>query len=484
MIGSREESPLYPIANPESVAFFGASNSMASMGGNLLQSMQAIGFRGPMYPIHAREKTVHGLQAYASLTETPTVPELAVLVVPAHAVAQILEACGQRGVRRAIVISGGFKEAGPQGTLLEKEILAVANAYGIRFLGPNCIGVANMHRRVNTTFVEHEGKPGFIGMASQSGSFITQMFHYLNQFHLGFSTAFSVGNEADIDLAECMAYLALCPDTRVIALYVEGIRDGRRFMETAQAIVPRKPVVALYVGGSEAGRKAALSHTGSMAGSDALYQGMFQQCGILRASSLEELFDLCWVLGTCPIPKGDAVLIQTHSGGPGAAAADACSRQGLRVPGLSEDTRERLAPLVPHTASIENPVDLTFSKNQLDYFGPIPEVLLEDKGTHSLLFYYFTPPQIVRRALQTMGVPPEAWEGQIEELIEGQCRALASLEGGKDKPLVAYTYRAWTDFGVQALMAAGVPVFPGAERAACALRGLVAYGRVRERFFA
>ena len=235
--------------------------------------------------------------------------------------------------------------------------------YGIRFLGPNCLGIANPHLKLNPTPIQAEGPPGFVGLASQSGSFITQMFDYLHRNGMGFSAALSVGNEANIDIVDCLEYLGACPHTKVITLYIEGITRGEKFIETARAITAHKPIVALYVGGSEAGKNAGRSHTGSLSGPNEIYDGVFKQCGIIRAQTLAELFDYALALGTLPRPGGNRVIIQTHSGGPGATAADACGRAGLTLPSLSRETVEKLKPLIPKTASTANPVDMTFSKN-------------------------------------------------------------------------------------------------------------------------
>ena len=402
---SIKESPLYLIANPSSIAFFGASNKYTAMGTSQLTALQSLGFGGAVYPIHPREKTVLGLKAYERVHDVPEVPDLAVLVLPTQVVPEVMKECGEKGIKRAIVVSGGFQEIGREGVGLQKQLMETADKYNIRYLGPNCIGIANPHFKLNTTFLQDTSNPGFIGMASQSGSFITQMFDYLARYGLGFSTGFSVGNEANIDIVDCMEYLALCPHTKVIALYIEGIRRGRKFIDTARSIVPEKPIVAYYIGGSEAGKRAGFSHTGALAGPDELYDGVFRQSGIIRARTIEELFDFSWVLGSMPAVKGNRVVIQTHSGGPGAAAADACDRSGLDLPELSSRTIERLKPYVPYTGSVGNPVDITFSKNPADYYSRIPNILLEDNSVDALIMYFLMPEQIVERALSAMGVP-------------------------------------------------------------------------------
>jgi len=431
--------------------------------------------------VHPKEELVQGLKAYRSVLDLPEIPDLAVMVLPTRIVPRTLEECGEKGIKHAIVVSGGFKEVGGQGQELEKEIIEIADRHGICFLGPNCIGVANPHHKLNTTFLQHEGSPGFVGLASQSGSLVTQMFNYLAEYSIGFSTAFSVGNEANVDIIDCMEYLGTCPNTKVIGLYIEGINRGRAFIETAKAIVPEKPIVALYVGGSEAGKRAGFSHTGAMAGPDRLYDGMFSQSGIIRAQSVTELFDFCWALGSLPKPRGPRVVIQTHSGGPGAAAADSCGRAGLELPSLSEETLKKLGPFVPHTGSINNPVDLTFTKNPLDYFSEIPKALIEDDNTDILLMYLLMPSHTIKRALEQMGLADDQVKEQSTRLIGKQGKLIARLFKSHGKPVLGYTFRSLKEQFIRELLERGVPVFPGPERAAHAIKALVKYTELREK---
>ena len=484
MIASIEASPLYPIANPKSIALFGASNNASSMGTSLLDSVLDLGFEGEIYPIHPKENQVQNHKAYRSVVDLPKVPDLALIVLPTRIVPETMDACGRKGIKHAIVISGGFREVGGEGVNLEKELVAVANKHGIRFLGPNCIGVTTPRHKLNTTFMTYEGAPGFIGMASQSGSFVTQMFNYLSRHALGFSTAFSVGNEATIDIVDCMEYLSACPDTRVIALYIEGIRRGRAFVETARSIVPKKPIVALYVGGSETGRRAGLSHTGALAGPDRLYDGMFRQSGIIRAQSIIELFDICWMLGSSHRASGRRVVIQTHSGGPGAEAADACGRAGLELPPLSPETIEKLSHLLPHTGSIGNPVDFTFGKNMMDYFSTIPEVLLEERNADVLLYYFSMPNRTLERMLRHMGMPPDQIAERAPELLDAQCEAIIDLVETHNKPFVGYTYQSIYDKLVRRLVERGIPIFQGPARAVQAIEAASQYTRLRDKILA
>ena len=484
MIESIEASPLYPIANPKSIALFGASNNVTSMGTSLLDSVLDLGFEGEIYPIHPKENRVQNLKAYRSVLDLPNAPDLALIVLPTRIVSEAMDACGRKGIRHAIVISGGFKEVGGEGINLEKELVAVANKYGMRFLGPNCIGVANPRHKLNTTFMAFQGAPGFIGMASQSGSFVTQMFSYLSDYALGFSTAFSVGNEANIDIVDCMEYLGACPDTRVIALYIEGIRRGRAFVETARSIVPKKPIVALYVGGSEAGSRAGLSHTGALAGPDRLYEGIFRQSGIIRARSVMEMFDICWMLGSVPRTKGRRVVIQTHSGGPGAEAADACGRAGLELPSLSPETIKRLSPFIPRTGSISNPVDFTFGKNLIDYFSEIPKALLDEKNADILLFYFFMPSRRLERMMKQVGLPPDQITEKATKLVDAYSELIMRLFENHDKPFVGYTFQNLKDPLVRILIERGIPIFPGPQRAARAIEAAYRYTRLRDKILA
>jgi acyl-CoA synthetase (NDP forming) len=477
---SPELHPLHLIASPRSIAFFGASNRFTSMGTNQLHSLISLGFKGAVYPIHPQESQVLGLKAYKEVSELPETPDLAVMVLPTSLVLETVEACGRRGIPRAIIVSGGFKEVGAEGRDLEEQLKALASHYGIRFLGPNCLGVTNPHHKLNTTFLPYTADPGFIGFASQSGSFLTQMFDYLAALGLGFSTAVSVGNEANIDLVDCLEYLALSPQTKVIGLYIEGLRRGRDFIESARKIVPHKPIVAYYVGGSEAGKKAGLSHTGSLAGPERLYDGVFHQSGIIRANSMTELFDFCWVLGSCFPLRGKRLAIQTHSGGPGATAADACGREGLDLAEFAPATLEHLAPFVPHTGSLNNPVDITFSKNPLDFFQEIPRTLLEDPKTDGLLIYLMLPEQHVRRGLLQGGLPEDQLEDTLDQVIKMTAQSIMSLPKNSQKPVIGFTYRSQIDRLIQLLQKKGFPVLPSPERAARAMAALVQYQRIRE----
>lgn len=472
-------SPLHRIVNPRSVAFWGASSDPMSMGSVQLSSLLAFGYQGKVYPVHPRERTVMGLTAYPSAADLPEPVDLAVFVLPTRVVPEILEDCGKAGIKRAIIVSAGFGEMGRDGQALQNRIVEIADRYEMCVIGPNCIGVVNPSINFNTTFFPYFAKPGFIGMASQSGSFVTQMFDHLGRHGLGFSQAFSVGNEAVTDIVDCMEYLAESPETKVIALYIEAIRRGREFARVARKISQKKPIVAHYVGGSSAGKQAALSHTGALAGPELLYDGIFAQSGVIRAATIEQLFDFCAVLGSQPLPNGNRVALLTHSGGPGAAAADAAEREGLVAAKFSEQTIERLREIVPHTASIANPVDITFSRNPSDYTKTLPSILLEDPGVDSLFIYLLIPIHRVRQALQSMTEDEEKARAMADDFIKTQSSDVARLEPTYGKPVVGGTFCNPDEPFIAALQSLGVPCLPSPERAVAAIAALTRYAALR-----
>lgn len=482
MISSISDSPLFKIAQPESILFLGASNDYSSMGSVILYSVLSGGYKGGIYPVHHKEDIVQNLRAYRRIEDLPDVPDMAFIVLPTKIVAQALEACGKKGIKNAIIVSAGFSEVGEDGAKKQKELCEIADRYNIRFTGPNCIGVVNSHLNLNATFLQAEGKTGYIGMASQSGSFITQMFGYLNsRFGQGFSTAFSLGNEANIDMVECIEYLGACPNTKVIALYIESIRRGKEFIEAARSVSLKKPIVAFYVGGSETGKRASLSHTGAMSGPDDLYNGVFRQSGIIRARSIEELFDFSYVLGALPVPDNNRVIIQTHSGGPGAACADACERAGLELPQLSQETLEKLSPFIPHTGSVNNPIDLTFIKNQMDYFKDIPAILLEDENADALMIYFLSGDSMMRSYMKAMGVSKEETNRFISESIATQVEALIEQVKNQKKPVIGFSFLTRENPFISQFQDHGLPVLLSPERAARAYGALVQYKNYREK---
>ncbi|NMC84457.1 MAG: CoA-binding protein, partial [Anaerolineaceae bacterium] len=304
---------------------------------------------------------------YPDITAVPDPVELAVLVIPAGATPQTLEACGQRGIHAAIIISGGFKEVGSGGADLEKECLDIARRHSMRLIGPNCVGAMNLHNGLNTTFINGMPEEGGIGFLSQSGAICGGVVDMVHGKKVGFSHFLSLGNEADVTETDIIEYLGADPRTRVIAAYVEQIRDGRRFLEVARRVSQIKPIVLIKAGRTSAGARAVSSHTGSLAGSHTAYQAAFQQAGVIEVQTFAELFDVALAFDTQPIPAGKNAVIITNAGGPAALASDSLSANGFTLGDLSEATRSELRAHLNPSAQVSNPIDMLGGAEPADY---------------------------------------------------------------------------------------------------------------------
>ena len=477
-----QDHPLYTIMHPRSLAIAGASNDFSKMGTIQLVNLVGGGYPGKIYPIHPKEETIFGLKAYRTGRDLPEAVDLAILTIPTPAVPEVLKDLGERGVKRAIVISGGFKETGGRGRELEAEILGIAREYGIRFLGPNCIGVIHPSFHLNPTMYPYLHKFGGVGIASQSGTYVTQILPYLAKLQIGFSQAFSVGNGADLDLVDCLGYLAEDPETKAIAVYIEGIKRPRDFIRAASKATQAKPVVALYVGGTEAGSRSAASHTGSISGPDHLYDALFRQAGVIRASTVEDLFEWAGALSLQPIPKGRNMAILTHSGGPASSLADACNRWGLSVPLFSERLQARVRELLPATGSFRNPVDLTFFMDMGVMMEKLPRIILEDPGIDGLLMhgvmgstFFRSVSEIARKWIK---VP--SYE-QVRDFFLGTMDAFIKLPQQYGKPVIASSFADREDDAVKIAQDSGIPCFRAPERAVSAMAALCRYGEIRKR---
>lgn len=355
-----------------------------------IQMLNAIdnGFEGKVYPIHLKRKTVLERQAYETIKDVPRVPDLALIVISAKNALQVLRELGDQGVKHVIIVTGGFRETGNNER--EKELKEIAEQYGIRFLGPNCIGVLNANHKTkrdgeelndtfNCTWVNYPSKPGNVSIVSQSGTFTCHTFMTLQERGLNLDKAISVGNEANMDIVDCLEYMKDCETTDVICMYIEEIKRGREFIRVAKQITPKKPIIAIYVGGTDGGASAVSSHTGSMAGNDNIYNAVFDQCGVVRVYTMEELMDTARIMSNYVprgiIPKGNRLGIATNSGGPAAQMSDNASRLDMCVPRFSERTQKRLKRHVYTTASVKNPVDYTFSINPAQFYDTVPRVI-------------------------------------------------------------------------------------------------------------
>jgi len=442
------------------------------MGTGQLATLIMQGFDGPVYPIHPTEKTVLGLKAYARIEDVLDVPEMVVMVLPTGIVPGLLADCGKAGVRAAVVTSGGFREVGGDGIALERELTAVAREYDIAMIGPNCIGVSNFNIGLNTTYFPYEQEPGGITIISQSGTYSCHIYGHTKRMGIKLSHTVSVGNSVIIDLAECLEYFADEPTTKAIAVYIEGIPDGARFVEAAKRASANKPVVALYVGGTGPGARAGMSHTGALAGDDAIYDGMLRQCGIQRATSIEELLDWCWALSTQPKAPGDRLCILTNAGGPGASMADTASRYGLRVPILSEGLQARLREHLPHTAASINPVDITFLLDYKALYDTIPRLLMESGEVDGIVMYGVFGTLLFRTLQAAL---KERVDYDIENLVPmymGLIEGFSRLPAEYGKPVLVSSFWGRDDDALEYLTDVGVPVYPSPERAVKAFASL------------
>ncbi|MDE1881227.1 MAG: acetate--CoA ligase family protein [Euryarchaeota archaeon] len=365
--------------SPRSIAVIGASRRAGSVGASMFQNILGAGFTGVVYPVNPSWESVGGVRCYPKVASLPEVPDLAVVIVPAPAVEPTVEELGRRGTRAAIVISAGFKEIGGEGVEREHELVATARRWKVRLVGPNCFGVINTDPevRLNATFSDTLPPPGNIAFVSQSGALGAGILHYAQVQRIGFTKFVSVGNRAGIDENDLLAALADDERTRVILLYVESLAAGRRFLEVAEAATKRKPVLCIKSGRTPQGAAAALSHTGSLARaqSDRLYDGLFLQSRVLRASSLAELFQMAKVFASAPDLGGSRLAILTNSGGPAILAADAAPRAGLSLASLPEHRQERLRRFLSPNASVRNPVDMTADATPETYARALRELL-------------------------------------------------------------------------------------------------------------
>ncbi len=414
---------LVPFFRPNAVAVVGASRDPAGIGHRVLESLTRARFGGPIYPVNPKAPAVGGLPAYPSVRALPGPVDLAVLAVPRDAVLGAVDDCAARGVRALVVITAGFAEVGPEGRDLQARLVEKVRGYGMRMIGPNCMGLLNADPavRLAATFAPVFPPPGRVAMSSQSGALGLAVLAAAGRLGLGFSTFVSVGNKADVSGNDLLQYWEEDPGTDVILLYLESFGNPRRFARIARRVGRRKPVVVLKSGRTAAGGRAAGSHTAALAGSTAAVDALFRQTGVVRAETLEEMFDLALTLGSQPLPRGRRVGIVTNAGGPGILCADACEAGGLVVPEFSPGLRAVLADRLPQAASTANPVDLIAAAGPDRYRGAVEAVLTA--GEVDALVVIYIPVGLAETAAVTRAV--------------GEGVAAARAAGAADRPVLA-----------------------------------------------
>ena len=377
------------IMKPKSVAVIGASTKEHTIGSDIMKRLQEYKFNGNIYPVNPKGGVIEGLQAYTSITEVPGEVDLAIIVVNSKFVLDTIDQCNEKGIKGLVIITAGFKETGAEGAEMEKQLLAKVKEYGMRCVGPNCLGVVNTHPeiRLDGCFAETLPERGNIGFVSQSGALGGGILNILKDLNLGFSQFISIGNQADVNAETALEYWENEDDVEQILLYMESIQNPANFRKLATRISKKKPVLALKAGRSAAGASAASSHTGSLAGADKAANALLAQSGVIREYSLKNLFSTAKVFANCPIPKGNRVAIITNSGGPGIMATDAICENGMQMAPITEETKAKLRSFLPAAASVKNPIDMIASA-PIEHYTQSLETVIADENVDMIMVIY------------------------------------------------------------------------------------------------
>ncbi|HTL83690.1 MAG TPA: GNAT family N-acetyltransferase [Acidimicrobiia bacterium] len=391
-----EAASIVRLLSPQSIAVVGASRAPGTIGHEVFRNLLQYGFQGPVYPVNPTAGSVAGVRAYATVLDVPDAVDLAVIVVPAKHVPEVVEQCARKHVLGLVVISAGFAETGADGKAQQREIVAMARRNGMRMIGPNCLGVVNTapHVRMNATFAPVVPVPGHVGFLSQSGGLGIELMARAGALGIGISEFVSVGNKADVSGNDLLQHWETDPNTSVILFYLESFGNPRKFARLARRIAQRKPIVAVKSGRTLAGSRAASSHTAALASPDVAVDALFRQAGVIRVDTLEELLDTAQVLSSQPLPAGRRVAIVSNAGGPGILAADACSGAGLEVSELADPTQRALRAFVAADASVRNPIDLVAGATADDFERALHVVLADDAIDAVLAI--FVPPLVTR----------------------------------------------------------------------------------------
>jgi acetyl coenzyme A synthetase (ADP forming)-like protein len=443
---------------PHVVAVVGAGRQRGKIGSEILHNLVTAGFSGTIVPVNPTASEIEGLTAYARVVDIPQAVDLAIVAVPASLVIGAVDDCIAKNVRAICVISAGFSECDAGGRAREAILVERVRRAGCRLIGPNCMGLLNTDptMRLNATFSPVYPPAGNVAMSTQSGALGLAILDYARRLDIGISSFVSVGNKADVSSNDLIQYWADDPRTSVILLYLESFGNPKKFSEIARRVGRAKPIVAVKAGRSNAGSRAAASHTGALATSDAVVDALFRQAGIIRTERLEELFDVAALLSHQPVPRGNRVAILTNAGGPGILAADACEANGLELTSLSESTRARLRTFLPAAASVGNPVDMLASA-PAEHYGRALATILEDDQVDSVIVI-FIPPLVTD-------------PGEVARAIAESAR---DVDG---KPVLGVFMRA--EGAPPAL--SPIPCYAFPESAALALARVTSYGRWRAR---
>ncbi|HEY3418022.1 MAG TPA: acetate--CoA ligase family protein, partial [Armatimonadota bacterium] len=443
---------------PKSVAVIGASTEPGKVGYDILFNLIDAKFQGAIYPVNPKADQILGQKAYPSVLDIPGAVDLAVIVIPAKFIAGVMEQCGQKGIDSVVIISAGFKEIGPDGAALENAMMDVAKRYGIRVIGPNCLGIISSNVGLNASFAPVTPKNGHLGLLSQSGALATAVLDWATQAGIGFNKFFTFGNQADVNSIDLLRAWKDDPDIRAIVAYLEAISDGQTFMKVAEEVSRVKPVIIVKSGTTAAGAKAAASHTGSLAGSDAAYDAAFHQCGVLRARTVQELFDYAIAFANQPLPQGKRIVVVTNAGGPGILCTDAVEKMGMVQAPISPELIEKLKVKMSPASNFHNPVDV-LGDAKADLYEFALRTLLEDPDIDGII--NIVTPQTSTEIAETADV-------------------VVKMEQITEKPILGcFMGGTLMQKGIDILMNHDVPNYSFPERAVGALKGMADYAAWR-----
>ena len=432
---------LRPFFEPETVAVIGASRRRGSIGGELFRNIVDADFHGAAFPVNKSGEPVAGVRAYRSIEEIPDAVDLAVVCVPGPRVLEAAESALQHGTRALCVISSGFAETGEEGAAEQERLLALVRAHGARLVGPNCLGISSTGPGLNATFAPRALPPGRIGFSSQSGALGLALLEQAAERQLGFSAFASIGNKADVSSNDLLEWWEDDEGTDLVLLYLESFGNPRKFARIARRVARRKPILALKAGATRSGARAASSHTAALAGSEAAADALFEQAGVLRASTLEELVDAATLLSSQPLPRGRRVAVTTNAGGLGILCADACEAAGLELPELGVETRAALAAVLPPESSVANPVDLLGSATAATYEAALP-ILLAEQAVDALIVLFVPPvvagPDEVATAIRDVVAAADAGKPVLAAVISAG--GIPAVLRDPGSPVAAFTY--------------------------------------------
>jgi acetyltransferase len=380
------------IFKPKSIAVIGATDRIGTPGYNIFRNLIGSGYEGVVYPVNPNKESIQGVQSYRSVNDSPKIADLAIIATPSKVVIDVVEECGKKGIKGILIISAGFKEIGEKGKALERKLWEIKEKYGLRIVGPNCVGFILPFLNLNATFARSMPLKGNIALFSQSGAVCGAILDWAAAANVGFSSFVSVGSMLDVDFGDLIDYFGMDIHTRSIVLYVESITNARKFMSAARSFARAKPIIVIKSGRFKEGAKAASSHTGAMAGEDEIYNAAFKRAGIVRVKHIADLFNCSSILAKQPRPTGPNIAIITNAGGPGVLATDAIIEKGGKIAHLSDETLKKLNEFLPPHWSKANPIDIIGDADEDKYQKTI-EICLEDKNIDGLLI--ICVPQVV-----------------------------------------------------------------------------------------